>query len=71
MYAHTIETERLILRPLTHDDAEAIFVWCSAPKVNRFMGYPLYTEVAQVHEWLTRMEADDSWGIRTSSPATQ
>lgn len=66
MYAHTIETGRLILRPLTHDDAEAIFVWCSDPKVNRFMGYPLYTDVAQVHEWLARMETDESillWGF--------
>lgn len=47
-----IETERLILRPLTVDDAEAEFVWCSDPEVNRFMPYALYTSVADVVKWL-------------------
>ena len=34
-----IKTERLILRPITPDDAEAAFVWLSDEKVNRFTRY--------------------------------
>ena len=36
-----IETERLILRTLTVDDAEAVFKWASDPDVNKFLSYPL------------------------------
>lgn len=52
MHTHVIETERLILRPLTTDDAEAEFVWLSDPIVNRYMPYSLYTNVADVVKWL-------------------
>lgn len=52
MHTHVIETERLILRPLTTDDAEAEFVWVSDPIVNRYMPYNLYTNVADVVKWL-------------------
>jgi len=31
-----LETERLVLRALTEDDAEAIFEYCSNPNVSRF-----------------------------------
>ena len=36
-----IETERLLLRPITPDDADAAFVWLSDEKVNKFMPYNL------------------------------
>ncbi len=36
------ETERLIIRPLDPDDAEAAFRWCGDPNVNTYMIYPLY-----------------------------
>lgn len=52
MHTHVIETERLILRPLRTDDAEAEFVWLSDPVVNRYMPYNLYTNVADVVKWL-------------------
>ena len=52
MHTHIIETERLILRPLSLDDAEAEFVWLSDPIVNRFMPYNLYTNVPDVVKWL-------------------
>ena len=52
MHNHVIETERLILRPLTVDDAEAEFVWLSDPVVNRYMPYSLYTNIADVVKWL-------------------
>ena len=52
MHTHIIETERLILRPLRLDDAEAEYVWLSDPVVNRYMPYNLYTDVADVVKWL-------------------
>ena len=36
-----IDTERLILQPLTVADAEDAFEWQSDPEVNRYMIYPL------------------------------
>ena len=56
MHTHILETERLILRPLTVADAEAEFVWLSDPEVNRFMPYNLYTSVEQAREWLRTVE---------------
>lgn len=56
MHAYVIETERLILRPLTTADAEAEFVWLSDPEVNRYMPYNLYTSVEQAVEWLRTVE---------------
>lgn len=44
-----IETERLLLRPLAGEDAEAVFEWVSDPEVNRYMPYPRYTELEQAH----------------------
>ena len=52
MHNHIIETERLILRPLSLDDAEAEFVWLSDPIVNRYMPYNLYTDITDVVKWL-------------------
>ena len=56
MHQYTLETDRLILRPLTVNDAEAEFVWLSDPEVNRFMPYNLYTSVEQAVEWLRHVE---------------
>lgn len=47
-----IETERLTIRPLTPDDADAAFVWLSDPEVNRFMTYSLYTDIEEARRWL-------------------
>lgn len=56
MHQYVLETERLILRPLTVKDAAAEFVWLSDPEVNRFMPYSLYTSVAQAEDWLRHVE---------------
>ena len=56
MHSYVIETDRLLLRPLTAADAEAEFVWLSDPEVNRFMPYNLYTSVEQAREWLRTVE---------------
>ena len=59
-----IETERLILRPMTVEDAEQVFVWCSDPEVNRFMPYPLYTDVEKVREWISSIkESSNEYGF--------
>lgn len=54
-----IETKRLILRPLTPEDAEAAFRWCSDPDVNTYLYYPLYHRVEDVRAWLERRNPDD------------
>ena len=53
-----IDTPRLLLRPLTPDDAEAVFVWTGDPVVNRYMPYPLYTRVEDVRAWLASLKPD-------------
>ena len=60
MHHFVIETDRLRLRPLTLDDAEAEFAWVGDPKVNRYMPYNLYTSVGQVREYLAKVVADTS-----------
>lgn len=40
-----IETQRLMLRPITQEDAPAVFVWASDPEVNRYMPYPLHKSI--------------------------
>ena len=46
MKAHEYETrtERLLLRPLTVEDADAVWKWVSDERVARYMVYPTYTE---------------------------
>ena len=56
MHNVTLETDRLILRALTVADADAVFVWASDPKVNRFLRYTRYTDVEQVRQWLSSLE---------------
>ncbi len=62
-----LETERLILRPITPDDAESVFVWCSDKRVNKFMPYNLYKSIDEAFEWITEIipqdEVDYNWGI--------
>ena len=47
-----LETERLILRPLTIDDLHDCFKWTGDPRVNKYMIYPLYKSVEDGREWL-------------------
>ncbi len=61
-----LETARLILRPMTAEDAEAAFVWCSDERVNKFMPYNLYTRVEEAVQWITQIIPQDenfNWGI--------
>lgn len=54
-----LETERLILRNMTPDDAQAAFLWCGDAKVNEYMIYPLYHSADEVRAWLETLDADD------------
>ena len=53
-----IETERLILRTVTIDDADAIFKWTSDPDVNRYMIYPLHKDIEVTRQWLMSRDTD-------------
>ena len=54
-----IETERLFLRKLTMEDADAVFRWGGDPQVNQYMIYPLYTRVEDVRTWIKSLNPDD------------
>lgn len=59
MNVPVLETERLILRPLTVADAQAEFEWLSDPRVTKFMPYNTYTCVEDVENWLKSVEAEE------------
>ena len=60
MHDFIIETERLVLRPLTTEDCDAVFEWVSDEDVARYMVYPVYTSKGKVAEWLFSLQAPDS-----------
>ncbi|MCH5323757.1 MAG: GNAT family N-acetyltransferase [Eubacterium sp.] len=58
MHDIIIETERLILRPITVADAEAAFEWVGDERVTKYMPYFTYTSIEQVRQWLKRVEQE-------------
>ena len=69
-----LETERLILRPITLADAEEIFHnWTSDPDVARYMAYSTHENVGATQEWLRMVEANRGlptnfdWGFARKS----
>ena len=54
-----IETDRLLLRPLTLADAEDVFEWVGDSVVNRYMPYALYENVEQVKAWISDIVDED------------
>jgi len=62
----TIETERLILRPLTIEDAEDVFAWRSDERVARFMLWSTHSDISETREWLSSLESLENeygWGF--------
>ena len=51
----TLETERLILRPLSIDDLNNVFKWAGDLRVNKYMIYPLYKSPEDGREWLENL----------------
>lgn len=61
-----IETERLILRPLTVNDAEAVFEWTGDRRVAEYMIYPCHENIEVTREWLyslADLENEYTWGF--------
>lgn len=58
-----IETQRLILRPLTASDAGDVFEWVGDPVVNRYMPYALYQDVKQVEAWIASLGDKNEFGF--------
>ena len=54
----TLETERLILRPLSLDDLDAVYKWASDERVNKYMIYPLYKSKDDGRIWLETVNQD-------------
>ena len=52
-----IETERLILRPLTIADATDVFEWTGDPIVNRYMPYPVHSDLDATKAWIAQIDA--------------
>lgn len=55
----TLETTRLILRPLTLADCDAIFKWTGDPRVNKYMIYPLYKSPEDGRVWIESLYQDE------------
>lgn len=55
-----LETERLILRPITLEDAPAVFQWTSDERVTKYMSYPTHTDIRQTEEWIKSTFTDES-----------
>jgi ribosomal-protein-alanine N-acetyltransferase len=65
-----LETDRLILRPLTVDDSQKVFEnWTNDDEVSRFMRWNKHTSVEVTRAWLSECEANHGkstfydWGI--------
>ncbi|MBQ8150840.1 MAG: GNAT family N-acetyltransferase [Clostridia bacterium] len=56
---HSIETERLILRPLTIDDASDVFEWTGDPIVNRYMPYPVHPDIDATKAWISSIKPEN------------
>ena len=53
-----LETKRLLLRPMTVNDAESAFTnWTSDPDVAKFMRWELHKNISETREWLASEEA--------------
>lgn len=65
-----LETERLILKPISVSEAQTVFdAWASDPRVTKFMHYSAHTDVSVTEEWLkdvqNELESDLTydWGF--------
>lgn len=60
MMLTTITTDRLILRPLTLDDAEAAFKWTGDERVAKYMIYSTHESVETTKKWLRTVRSTDT-----------
>ena len=58
------ETERLILRPWTEDDAESLFEYAKDPAVGPIAGWPVHTSVENSREIIRGvLSADETYAV--------
>lgn len=55
-----IETDRLILRSITLNDAKDCFGWASDKRVNQFMPNPIMTDIRQTIQWIQSTLTDET-----------
>lgn len=64
MKVPVLETERLILRPLSVNDAEHIFrTWASDPRVTEYMIYTTHENVGVTRNWLAEVEKSQNLNL--------
>ena len=64
MKTPTLETDRLLLRPFTYEDAEDVFTcWESDPDVAKYMFWTSHNDIEKTKEWISfeigQIEKDD------------
>ncbi len=62
----TIETDRLILRPLDLKDADDVFEWTGDERVAEYMIYPCHKNIEVTIEWLCSLDSlenEYTWGF--------
>ena len=64
MNTPTLQTERLLLRPFTYEDAEDVFTcWESDPDVAKYMFWTNHNDIEKTKEWIRfeigQIEKDD------------
>lgn len=55
-----LSTNRLLLRPLTLDDAEAAFEWTGDERVAKYMIYSTHESIETTKEWLRSISTSDT-----------
>lgn len=55
-----LETDRLILRKITIEDANDVFAWVGDPRVTKYMIYCTYDNVDQVKTWIKSLYKENS-----------
>ncbi|MCL2286265.1 MAG: GNAT family N-acetyltransferase [Firmicutes bacterium] len=59
MITPVLETERILLRPATVQDAEVIYTnWASDPEVAKYMRWSVHGSVGETFAWLATVEAN-------------
>lgn len=56
MQTPILETERLILRPMSTADAPVVFKWASDERVSRYMIYPNHKDISVTLQWLESID---------------
>jgi ribosomal-protein-alanine N-acetyltransferase len=64
----TLETERLLLRPFSHDDADDVFAYASNPNVSRYTTWTTHQARSDAESFIERLltapDSSHTWAIR-------